>query len=136
VVAGSEQQVRGALGDLPMRALYVRVVQPGRTTCAIVHGLLEAEPGLDIKRADALHRAAVAAVAARHAPAIVDVVFTPSRKSRHPLPASSSTTPMAPASPAHPLSNVSRELRDCLTLKSSTSRIGLRMGAPKHAIET
>ena len=77
VVAAIEEQVRGALADLPMRALYVRVVQPGRTTYAMVHVLLgEAEAGLDIKGADALRRAVVAAVAARHTPVIVDIVFT------------------------------------------------------------
>ena len=77
VVAEIEGQVRGALADLPMRALYVRVVQPGRTTYAMVHVLLgEAEAGLDIKGADALRRAVVAAVAARHTQVIVDMVFT------------------------------------------------------------
>ena len=77
VVAAIEERVRGALAHLPMRALYVRVVQPGRTTYAMVHVLLgEAEAGLDIKGADALRRAVVAAVAARHTPVIVDVVFT------------------------------------------------------------
>jgi predicted Co/Zn/Cd cation transporter (cation efflux family) len=77
VVAEIEEQVRGALADLPMRALYVRVVQPGRTTYAMVHVLLgEAEAGLDVKGADALRRAVVAALAARHTPVIVDIVFT------------------------------------------------------------
>jgi cation diffusion facilitator family transporter len=77
VVAEIERLVRGALAGVPMRALYVRVVQPGRTTYAMVHVLLsEAEAGLDIKGADALRRAVVAAVANRHAPVIVDMVFT------------------------------------------------------------
>ena len=77
VVAEIEAQVRGALADLAMRALYVRVVQPGRTTYAMVHVLLrEAEAGLDVKGADALRRAVVAALAARRAPVIVDIVFT------------------------------------------------------------
>jgi predicted Co/Zn/Cd cation transporter (cation efflux family) len=77
VVAAIEEQVRGALADLPMRALYVRIVQPGRTTYAMVHVLLgEAEIGLDIKGSDALRRAVVAAVAARYTPVIVDIVFT------------------------------------------------------------
>jgi predicted Co/Zn/Cd cation transporter (cation efflux family) len=77
VVAEIEEQVRGALADLPMRALYVRVVQPGRTTYAMVHALLgEAEAGLDVRQADALRRGVVAAVAARHAPVIIDVIFT------------------------------------------------------------
>jgi predicted Co/Zn/Cd cation transporter (cation efflux family) len=77
VVADIEEQVRRALADLPMRTLYVRVVQPGRTTYAMVHVLLgEAEAELDVKRADALRRAVVAAVGARHTPVIVDMVFT------------------------------------------------------------
>jgi predicted Co/Zn/Cd cation transporter (cation efflux family) len=77
VVTSIEELVRGALAGLPMRALYVRVVQPGRTTYAMVHVLLrEAEAALDIKRAGALRRAAVAAVAARHTPVILDLVFT------------------------------------------------------------
>ena len=77
VVASIDGLVRGALAGLPIRALYVRVVQPGRTTYAMVHVLLdEAEAGLDVKRADALRRAVVAAVAERHTPAIVDIVFT------------------------------------------------------------
>jgi hypothetical protein len=59
------------------KLLYVRVVQPGRTTYAMVHVLLgEAEAGLDVRRADALRRAVVAAVAARHTPVIVGIVFT------------------------------------------------------------
>jgi hypothetical protein len=41
------------------------------------HVLLgEGEAGLDIKGADALRRAVVVAVAARHTPIIVDIVFT------------------------------------------------------------
>ena len=77
VVASIDGLVRGALSVVPLRALYVRVVQPGRTTYAMVHVLLgEAETRLDIKRADALRRAVVAAVAERHTPVIVDIVFT------------------------------------------------------------
>lgn len=53
------------------------VVAPGRTTCAMVHVLLgEAEAGLEVKKADELRRAVVAAVAERHTPVIVDLVFT------------------------------------------------------------
>ena len=77
VVASIDGLVRGALADVPMRAPYVRVVQPGRTTYAMVHVLLgEAEAGLDIRRADALRRAVIAAVAQRHTPVIIDMVFT------------------------------------------------------------
>ena len=77
-MAAIEEQVRGALADLPMRALYVRVVQPGRTTYAMVHVLLgEAEIGLDIKGSDALRRAVVAA---RYTPVIVDIIEHPPRR--------------------------------------------------------
>jgi cation diffusion facilitator family transporter len=77
VVASIEELVRGALADLPTRALYLRVVQPGRTTYVMVHVLLgEAETGLNVRRAGALRRAVVAAVAERHTQAIVDMVFT------------------------------------------------------------
>jgi predicted Co/Zn/Cd cation transporter (cation efflux family) len=77
VVASIDGLVRGALKGLPIRALYIRVVQPGRTTYAMVHVLLgEAEAGLEVKEADELRRAVVAAVASRHAPGIVDIVFT------------------------------------------------------------
>jgi predicted Co/Zn/Cd cation transporter (cation efflux family) len=77
VVASIDEQVRGALATLPIHTLYVRVVQPGRTTYALVHVLLrDADAGLDVRRADALRRAVVTAVAQRHAPVIVDIVFT------------------------------------------------------------
>jgi hypothetical protein len=57
--------------------VYVRVLQPGRTTYALVHVLLQRSgTTLDVHAADDLRRAAVAAVAGRHAPAVVDIVFT------------------------------------------------------------
>ena len=60
-----------------MRALYVRVMRPGRTTYVLAHVLLdEAEGALEVRQADALRRAAVAALVDRHAPVIADVVFT------------------------------------------------------------
>jgi cation diffusion facilitator family transporter len=77
VVASVEDLARGALRDLPRRALFVRVLRPGRTTYALVHVLLDStESGLDVRRADELRRSVVAAVTSRHAPAIVDIVFT------------------------------------------------------------
>ena len=77
VVDSIDGLVRDALEDLPIRALYVRVIQPGRTTYALVHVLLdEAQATLDISRTDELRRAMVAAIGRRHSPAIVDVVFT------------------------------------------------------------
>jgi len=77
LVAGIEALARGALADLPTREIYVRTVRPGRTVYVTIHALLPPEAaGLDVARADALRREVVAAIAARHAPAIVDVVFT------------------------------------------------------------
>lgn len=77
VVASVEALARGALTGLTAPTLYVRVLQPGRTTYVLVHVLL-AEPdlNLDVRRADQLRRAMIAAIAERHAPVIVDIVFT------------------------------------------------------------
>ena len=67
----------GALTGLTAPRLYVRVLQPGRTTYALVLVLLGLpDLGLDVRRADQLRRAVIAAIATRHAPVIVDMVFT------------------------------------------------------------
>ena len=76
VVAGIEATVRGALGDLPLARLYVRAIQPGRTTYVVVHVLLPPGAALDLAQADRLRGAAIAALAARHAPVVADIVFT------------------------------------------------------------
>ena len=77
VTASIEAAVRGALGGLAPRALHLRVLRPGRTTYALVHVLVDAaDAGLDLRRADAVRRAAVDAVAREHAPVILDIVFT------------------------------------------------------------
>ena len=77
VVSGIEALVRHALGDLPVRGLFTRVVQPGRTIYALVHVLLgEGQANMDVRRMDELRRAAVAAVLEQHAPIILDIVFT------------------------------------------------------------
>jgi predicted Co/Zn/Cd cation transporter (cation efflux family) len=76
VVAGMEAAVRGALGDLPLARLYVRAIQPGRTTYVVVHALVPPGTPLALDHADRLRGAVIAALAARHAPVIVDVVFT------------------------------------------------------------
>ena len=77
VVASVSELVHGALGDLPAREVHVRVLQPGRASYALVHVLLgPVGETLDVRRADMLRRAVVAAVVERHAPAIVDIVFT------------------------------------------------------------
>ena len=41
IVATIDGLVRDALSGLPIRTLYVRVVQPGRTTYVLVHVLLD-----------------------------------------------------------------------------------------------
>jgi len=76
VVAAMEAAIRGALGDLPLARLYVRAIQPGRTTYVVVHALLPPGATLDLAAADRLRGAVIAALAARHAPVIADVVFT------------------------------------------------------------
>ena len=77
VVASVEALVIGALTGLSAPTLYVRVLQPGRTTYVLVHVLLgQPDLGLDVRRADQLRRAVIAAIAGRHAPVVVDIIFT------------------------------------------------------------
>jgi predicted Co/Zn/Cd cation transporter (cation efflux family) len=76
VVAGMEAAVRAALGPLPVARLWVRAVQPGRTTYATVHVLVPPDTPLTLPEADTLRAAVIAALAARHPPVVVDVVFT------------------------------------------------------------
>ena len=77
VVASVEALAGGALTSLTAPRLYVRVLQPGRTTYVLVHVLLgQPDLGLDVRRADQLRRTLIAAIATRHAPVIVDIVFT------------------------------------------------------------
>ena len=45
VAAGMEALAREALGDLPIRRLYIRAVQPGRTAYIAVHVLLPTDAG-------------------------------------------------------------------------------------------
>lgn len=77
VTTSIESLVKDALAALPTRAIYLRVVQPGRTTYVTVHVLLdEAGADLDLRTADRLRVAVVGALARKHAPIIVDIVFT------------------------------------------------------------
>lgn len=76
VVAGVEELARAALGDLPVRRLWVRVSRPGRTANVLVHVLLPEATPLDVAEADRLRGRIIAALVAHHAPVIVDVVFT------------------------------------------------------------
>jgi len=76
VVAGMEAIVREALGDLPVTRVWVRAIQPGRTAFVTVHVLLPPATDLGLAAADRLRTDIVAALAAGHAPIVVDVVFT------------------------------------------------------------
>jgi predicted Co/Zn/Cd cation transporter (cation efflux family) len=76
LVAGMEAEVRAALGPLPVRRIWVRAIQPGRTTYAVVHVLVPPGTALDLAEADRLRGAVIGALVARHAPVLVDVLFT------------------------------------------------------------
>lgn len=80
VVADIEALVRGALAGQPVARLWVRAIRPGRTAYVVVHVLVDSEtaPGAapDLATADRLRGAIIAALAARHGPVVVDVVFT------------------------------------------------------------
>lgn len=76
VVADMEGLARGALGSLPVVRLWVRAVKPGRTAYVTVHVLVPPGTPLDLETADGLRGAVIAALTSRHAPAVVDVVFT------------------------------------------------------------
>jgi predicted Co/Zn/Cd cation transporter (cation efflux family) len=76
VVAGMEQAVRAALGALPVTRLWVRTVQPGRTAYCTVHVLVPPGTPLTLPESDALRARVISALATRHAPVVVDVVFT------------------------------------------------------------
>ena len=76
VVAGMETLARAALGDLPVARLWVRAIQPGRTAYVVVHVLVPPGTVLDLATADRLRGAVIAALARRHAPVVVDIVFT------------------------------------------------------------
>ncbi len=76
VVAGMQAAVRTALGTLPVARLWVRAVQPGRTTYCTVHILVPPGTALDLDRSDDLRGRVISALATRHAPAVVDVIFT------------------------------------------------------------
>lgn len=76
VVAGMEAAARAALGDLAVQRVWVRAIQPGRTAYVTLHVLVPAGTALDLAAQDRLRGAVIAALAARHAPVVVDVVFT------------------------------------------------------------
>jgi hypothetical protein len=57
VVAAMETEVRAALGPLPVTRLWVRAIQPGRTTYAVVHVLVPPGTPLALPEADRLRGA-------------------------------------------------------------------------------
>ena len=70
-------EVNEALGELPVRRIYVRTVQPGRALYVVVHVLLaEDAGGLDVVAADALRHRVLAALGRNRSQVVVDVLFT------------------------------------------------------------
>ncbi len=93
-IADIEARVRGALGALPVAAIHVRAVKPGRTTNVLVHVVLApARATLTVAEADGLRERVLAAVHAGHAPLLIDVMFTANARFAAPAAA------MTPAEP-------------------------------------
>lgn len=69
--------VAQALDGLEIERFYLRVLRPGRTTYVLVHVLVPPGGlGLDVAAADGWREKVLAALAPRHAPLDLDVVFT------------------------------------------------------------
>jgi cation diffusion facilitator family transporter len=76
-VAAVRADVAAALGGLELERFYLRVLRPGRTTYVLVHVLLpRGGLGLDVAAADGWREKVLAALAPRHAPLDLDVIFT------------------------------------------------------------
>ena len=99
VVARMEAAARAALGGLPVARLWVRAIQPGRTSYVVVHVVVRPGTALDLDEADRLRGAVMAAIVAGHAPAVVDVVFTAVEAYAAPT---AGYTPPSPAPPPSP----------------------------------
>ncbi len=94
VVDSIEGLVRSALADLPIRTLYVRVVQPGRTTYVLIHVLLDEHS----RRPD--HRSAPTSCAGRSSPRWWAGIHQPSSTwSSPPSPSSRYRPPVLPSTP-------------------------------------
>lgn len=76
VVADIEATVRASVAALPLRHLWVRAIRPGRTAYIVVHAVLPEDAALTLAESDRLRGEIVRALAARHGPMVVDVVFT------------------------------------------------------------
>jgi predicted Co/Zn/Cd cation transporter (cation efflux family) len=76
-VAAVRADVARALAGLGEERFYVRVLKPGRTTYVLVHVLVGVDGrGLTVEAADAWREKILAALAPRHAPLDLDIVFT------------------------------------------------------------
>ncbi len=76
-VAAVRADVARALTGFGEERFYLRVLKPGRTTYVLVHVLVGADGrGLTVEAADAWREKILAALAPRHAPLDLDVVFT------------------------------------------------------------
>jgi cation diffusion facilitator family transporter len=76
-VAAVRTDVEQALEGLEAERFYLRVLKPGRTTYVLVHVLMRAEgQGLTVTEADGWRERVLVALAPRHAPLDLDVVFT------------------------------------------------------------
>ncbi len=73
--------IKDCLKDLPIEALYVRIVQPGRTRLIVAHAVLPTDYAfeglmqLDTYRADTLQ-----ALQAQHDHVVLDIIFTADKK--------------------------------------------------------
>ena len=72
--------VAGALEDLPVQQLVIRVVQPGRTRMVLAHVVLPENftPG-NLSELDQIRSKVEASQKAQHLTTVVDVVFTADR---------------------------------------------------------
>jgi predicted Co/Zn/Cd cation transporter (cation efflux family) len=68
--------VRGAIADLPVERLFVRVLQPGRTRFVVVHLVLPPDFSVCLPELDAIRARIWAALQAEHPTSVVDVLFT------------------------------------------------------------
>jgi predicted Co/Zn/Cd cation transporter (cation efflux family) len=96
VTASVEAKLREVLAGLPLDALHVRTLRPGRGLYVLAHAVVAEGADLDLARADVLRQAAVAAVEARHAPLVLDLLFTRLRDYAEPTTGFASVAP-APA---------------------------------------
>ena len=81
IVDGVEDIVRQCIAQLPVREMFVRVVQPGSTRLVLVHVILPSDyPIAGLPELDTLRDRALAELQKVHATTMVDLVFTADRK--------------------------------------------------------